>query len=296
MFFKVEISILTRTLQLQQNIMENWNKTINCCLFHELDLSVSTKPLIEFMDEMVDLFLPLIAEGQISTTKVNTFRPKRSRFNKANLTNSKLAIQKGEVRTLLIGSLNNNKEMRFAFTIQNPVERPKTDFNNAWRRNSVGIWANVDLLTGSLNLDLCHKFMTRGWELLKGLYGFTDVFITHRTGSFTKSEQINACSNLKAKPFSFQVSQPTIDVAQKIPDSYWCNYLNRNHISAFQSVDKLATIVKDTLPRGIVNPLKDNGVALQISESPQYGDVFKWQEDHRKITQILLPLTLTTST
>lgn len=271
---------------------ELWNLSFHCNVFHYYDCLSTSAPVFELLDLANLLFQPAVLNSEITANQHKRYQPRELKPTARNWTKVRKELQAGELSTLLFGSLapNGTMQLGIAFHMSSELDR-RRDPTAGRHADCVHLWVGHKLIRdGTVTLGMCEEFMQTVWEKLEGAYGFADMFITHRTGRVSPLEENEAPYVMKAHVYTSKVMLPSVDLRRRVPDSYWLNFLNAEHLAMLSNIEQFERNLQVRLPQARVRKLPRAGVAIQISPSPIYDDVSVWQGDHDALTELLTPI------
>lgn len=266
-----------------------WHLTLKCNVFHYSDCLSNPQPILALIDAVNTTFQHIPFDGKLTANRVGRFQPRDLKPTARNWSKVRSEIGEGKVSTLVYGSLAPNGhdwQVGVAFHMFNELNR-RRDPVSEWHHDSMGFWVEHTLLQGgTVTLAMCSRLMQQVWEKLQGVYGFADMFITHRTGRVSPNQEPIAARVMRAKLWSSKVMLPAIDLRTKVRDAYWLNFLNATHVETLSGIDQ----IKTSLPAAQIAPLAHGGVSIQIAASPIYDSTEAWQADHAALENVLAPI------
>lgn len=267
--------------------ISEWNVTLECGVFHYSDCLSNPAPILKLIEIANDTFRHLPLNSELVANRIGPFRLRKLKPNPRNWSKVQSEIQEGQISTLVFGSIRPEDQLlTIAFHMGNEIDR-KQPSSRDWFHDSVGLLvADALLKSGTVDLEMCRNLIHQAWVELSGVYAFADMFVSHRTGRVSPWKRPLAARVARAKPGSYEVGQPTIDLRTHVPDAYWLNFLNATHLKTLGGVDSLKT----RLPNADIRPLPYNGASIQISPSPIYESLEQWEADHESLKTVLAPI------
>jgi hypothetical protein len=119
-----------------------------------------------------------------------------------------------------------------------------------------------------------------------GVYGNADYFIAHRTGAVSAQQKLAAASRYGAKILEVEQTLPRVDLYREIPDVYWLNFLNAEHVKFLVGNE----VAKRMMSTFMVEELSQGGLAILLSPSPFVAEHENLQTLYTLLRTALSPL------
>lgn len=266
--------------------VDQWLVQVEGIVFHQFDCLSSPQPILDLLDTVPLVFDKLSFDREITANRVSDrFRQRRLKSTARNWAKVRRELQAGAISTLYFDTTTKGYAS-VAFQMFHVLNNRSKEYISEGY-DSVSFLLEDRLIRGQIvDLSKCVHFLKQSWQMLNGIYGFLDVFVSNRRGSMLPHVVQEAAGHFRAKAYNSFVSSPKANLHTHVPDAYWANFLNTDHAKAIGGLES----VRSRLSEAIVLPLAHNGLFVQISPSPLYEQYDEWRFDHDELEQLLVPI------
>jgi hypothetical protein len=264
-----------------------WVLAVTCSVLHYQDCLSKPESILLLVEEFRTNLEHIQLDKPLAAIQLERLRPRYLKPTERNWSRVLGEIREGQLATFGFGSLAPDGDSQLGVWFQLHGQRNRQRSSSGWLHYNTVTFDIAPCLVenGSFTTEMIRNLLLQAWSKLDGVYGFADVFATHRTGLVSPDERQRAARTLAAKIFR-GVDVIRSDPQAHVPDAYWLNFLNHTHLEVLGGVDSLTS----RLPNADIRPLPKHGASIQISRSPMYDLVEEWKRDHEQLNAVLAPL------
>jgi hypothetical protein len=266
--------------------VDQWLVQVKGIVFHQFDCLSSPQPILDLLDTVPNVFDKLAFDGEITANRISDrFRQRKLKSAARNWTKVRREVQAGAISTLYFDTTTKGYAS-VAFQMFHVLNNRSEEYTSEGY-DSVSFLLEDRLIREQIvDLSKCVHFLKQAWQMLDGIYGFLDVFISNRRGSMLPHVVQEAADHFRVRAYNSFVDFPKANLHIHVPDVYWVNFLNTNHAKAIGGLG----LVRSRLSEATVVPLAHDGLFVQISPSPFYERYDKRRFDHDELERLLVPI------
>jgi hypothetical protein len=209
-----------------------WLHTVSYSIFHELNCLSEPATIFETINLIRDTFRRIEFDS-ISVKYLDRYKVAELKPLNRNWDNMRKKINEGRIETLVFGSKHPNG---YSFNLGVSVSLYEEKYRQANvypqpRYDHISIWMNRSALDDNIvSLQECSDLMQSIWKNVHGVYGYADYFISHLAGSRSMQDELAAEQEFGTRCWKFSHIYPSEFLREHVPDIFWLNFLNHNHI------------------------------------------------------------------